>query len=222
MPDKIQTIVGSYVSRPAAFRDYDPRAADVARLVAALVYEHLPWVRVEHVGSTSVPGCAGNGNIDLMIAVADGELDKVKEVLDRLGFQGRIGRDPFPETRPMPVRIVCPRRRDVLNPRSRHPHQFARSGRDAVLSCLPACRPRTAEGLRRPETKDHRQRRYRFAGLLQAQGRVHQGSIGIAASSELWFQPERELRRSTRPRRDYSGSGTTRHLTTHSPLERTS
>lgn len=101
MPDQVQPAVGPYDPRPAVCRDYDPRAADVARLVAALVYEHLPHVVVEHVGSTSVPGCAGKGIVDLMIAVADGELEKVKELLDRLGFQGQIGQDPFPETRPM-------------------------------------------------------------------------------------------------------------------------
>ncbi|MHB1035001.1 MAG: GrpB family protein [Pirellulales bacterium] len=100
MCEQAQPIIGPYASRPAACRDYDPRSADVARLVAALVYEHLP-VRVEHVGSTSVPGCAGEGIVDLMIAVADGELENVKELLDRLGFQEQIGRDPFPETRPM-------------------------------------------------------------------------------------------------------------------------
>jgi GrpB-like predicted nucleotidyltransferase (UPF0157 family) len=103
MPDQPQPVIGPYFSRSAACRDYDPRATDVARLVAALVYEHLPQARVEHVGSTSVPGCDGKGNVDLMIAVADGELEKVKAVLDRLGFQGQIGRDPFPETRPMRV-----------------------------------------------------------------------------------------------------------------------
>ena len=101
MPDQVQPIIGPYVSRPAACRDYDPRAAGVARLVAALVYEHLPHVCVEHVGSTSVPGCVGKGIVDLMIAVADGQMAAVKETLDRLGFQGQIGRDPFPETRPM-------------------------------------------------------------------------------------------------------------------------
>ncbi len=101
MFDEVQPVIGAYVSRPAACREYDPRAANVARLIAAMVQEHLPQVRVEHVGSTSVPGCAGKGTVDLMIAVADGELEKVKELLDRLGFQGRIGRDPFPETRPL-------------------------------------------------------------------------------------------------------------------------
>jgi GrpB-like predicted nucleotidyltransferase (UPF0157 family) len=102
MFEQVQPVVGPYASRPAACRDYDPRAADVARLVAALVYEHLPHIVVEHVGSTSVFGCAGKGIVDLMIAVADGEeLGIVKELLDRLGFQRQIGREPFPETRPM-------------------------------------------------------------------------------------------------------------------------
>jgi GrpB-like predicted nucleotidyltransferase (UPF0157 family) len=101
MPDRVQPAIGPYVRRPAVCRDYDPRAADVARLVAALVHEHLPQIRAEHVGSTAVPGCAGKGIVDLMIAVADGELEKVKELLDGLGFQGQIGRDPFPETRPL-------------------------------------------------------------------------------------------------------------------------
>jgi len=101
MFEHVQPIIGSYTSRPAACRDYDPRADDVARLVAALVYEHLPQVRAEHVGSTSVPGCAGKGIVDLMIAVADGEMATLIKLLDRLGFQRQTGPDAFPETRPM-------------------------------------------------------------------------------------------------------------------------
>jgi GrpB-like predicted nucleotidyltransferase (UPF0157 family) len=101
MFEQVQPIIGPYASRPAVCQDYDPRAADVARLIAASIYDHLAQARVEHVGSTSVPGCAGKGIVDLMIAVADGELEKVKGLLERLGFQGQIGRDPFPETRPM-------------------------------------------------------------------------------------------------------------------------
>jgi GrpB-like predicted nucleotidyltransferase (UPF0157 family) len=100
MFDHVQPIIGPYLSRPAVCQDYDPRAA-VARLVAALVHEHLPHLVVEHVGSTSVPRCAGKGIVDLMIAVADDEMAAVKELLDRLGFQDQIGPDPFPETRPM-------------------------------------------------------------------------------------------------------------------------
>ena len=55
-----------YTTRPAVCRDYNPRAAGVAAQIAGLVAAHLPHVAVEHVGSTSVPGCAGKGIVDLM------------------------------------------------------------------------------------------------------------------------------------------------------------
>jgi GrpB-like predicted nucleotidyltransferase (UPF0157 family) len=103
MFEHVQSVIGAYTSRPAACRDYDPRAAEVARSVAALVYEHLPQVRAEHVGSTSAPGCAGKGIVDLMIPVADGEMATVTELLDRLGLQRQSGQEPFPETRPLRV-----------------------------------------------------------------------------------------------------------------------
>jgi GrpB-like predicted nucleotidyltransferase (UPF0157 family) len=101
MFEHVQPVIGSYVDRPATCLPYDPRAAEVARSVAALVGEHLPQVGAEHVGSTSVPGCAGKGSVDLMIAVADGEMAAVMELLDRLGFQRQTGEDAFPETRPL-------------------------------------------------------------------------------------------------------------------------
>jgi GrpB-like predicted nucleotidyltransferase (UPF0157 family) len=104
MFENVQPFVGPYVSRPATCRDYDSRAANVARLVASEIYAHLPTLVIEHVGSTSVPGCAGKGIVDLMIATGDAEaLETVKGLLDRLGFQRQTNRDPFPETRPMRV-----------------------------------------------------------------------------------------------------------------------
>ena len=101
----------------------------------------FPTSASEHVGSTSVPGCAGKGIVDLMIAVADEEMAAVKELLDRLGFQQQTGRDAFPEDPPDAARIVRPRWRDVPGPRPRHPGQFARGGRNAVLPRLPAADP---------------------------------------------------------------------------------
>lgn len=103
MFDEVEPVIGLYASRPAVCRDYDPRGAAVARQVAAVVSAHLPQVYAEHVGSTAAPGCAGKGIVDLLIPVPDGEMDKVKELLDRLGFQRQTGSDPFPEDRPMRV-----------------------------------------------------------------------------------------------------------------------
>jgi GrpB-like predicted nucleotidyltransferase (UPF0157 family) len=103
MPEEMLPVIGPYENRPAVCRKYDPRAAEVARRIIGLVSSHLPQIRAEHVGSTSVPGCAGKGIVDLMIPVRDSEMDKVKELLEGLGFQRQTGGDPFPEDRPMRV-----------------------------------------------------------------------------------------------------------------------
>jgi hypothetical protein len=42
MSDDVQPIIGPYVSRPAACLDYDPQAAEVARLVTALTSASQP------------------------------------------------------------------------------------------------------------------------------------------------------------------------------------
>jgi len=103
MFEHIQPVIAAYENRPAVCQEHDPRAATVARLVDALVSGHLPRICVEHVGSTAVPGCAGTGIVDLMIPVPDGEMESVKGLLDRLGFQRQASRGLFPEDRPMHV-----------------------------------------------------------------------------------------------------------------------
>ncbi|MGH9846414.1 MAG: GrpB family protein [Blastocatellia bacterium] len=97
----IQPIVTQYEELPAACHDYDPRAPQVALLLEQMITRRLPEIVVEHVGSTSVPGCAGKGVIDLMVVYPNGELEGTKALLDALGFQRQTGRDPFPESRPM-------------------------------------------------------------------------------------------------------------------------
>jgi len=87
---------------PAACREYDPRAPAVARRVAGLIRRRLPWVPVEHVGSTAVPGCAGKGVVDLLALYRDAdELAAIKRVLEELGLHRQRSDTPFPEDRPM-------------------------------------------------------------------------------------------------------------------------
>ncbi|MDP9368138.1 MAG: GrpB family protein [Chloroflexota bacterium] len=86
-----------------AFRPYDARCPEVARRVADLIWERLPGARVEHVGSTAVPGCPGKGVVDLMLPYAPGDLDGVRSAVEELGFQLHVGRDPFPLERPVYV-----------------------------------------------------------------------------------------------------------------------
>ncbi|MGO9115556.1 MAG: GrpB family protein [Thermoguttaceae bacterium] len=98
MFDEVQPVIGPYDELPAACQDPDPRAAEIARQVAGLIARHLPSLRAEHVGSTSVPGCGGRGIIDLLIACPERDVEYVDLLLGRLGFRqgGEVLFPPHP------------------------------------------------------------------------------------------------------------------------------
>jgi len=85
--------------------DYDPRWPSLAAESISELMVALPGVftRIEHFGSTSVPGLAAKPVIDLMAGVADlDELtDRLHEELPALGFRsvdaGMTGRLFFPK-----------------------------------------------------------------------------------------------------------------------------
>ena len=87
MFEEVQAVIGPYDEPPLACRDFDPRAAEIARQVAGLISRHLPSARAEHIGSTAVPGCGGRGIVDLLIACPEGDVEKVHLLLGRLGFR---------------------------------------------------------------------------------------------------------------------------------------
>jgi len=95
-----------YLSMPAEFRPYDPEVAETARLIRGAIQSVEPELQVEHVGSTSVPGCGGKGIIDLAILYPQAGLARARAALDGLGFQKQGGPEPFPEDRPMRVGSV--------------------------------------------------------------------------------------------------------------------
>ena len=95
-----------YFSTPAEFRAYAPEGAEIARQLRGAIQGAEAELQVEHVGSTSVPGCGGKGIIDLAILYPQGLLARARAVLDGLGFQKQGGPEPFPENRPMRVGCV--------------------------------------------------------------------------------------------------------------------
>jgi GrpB-like predicted nucleotidyltransferase (UPF0157 family) len=91
-----------YPAPHPALRPWNRRAPEAADRVVALIAERLPETTIEHVGSSSVPGCAGKGILDLVIPYRDdAQLAAINEALFALGFGRQRNRDPFPETRPM-------------------------------------------------------------------------------------------------------------------------
>ena len=103
--------IEAYAGMPASLLPYDPAAPDVADSVAThieawLRHRGVPRARVEHIGSTAVPGLAGKGIIDLALLYPPGEIAVARDVLSDMGFQRQSTRDPFPEERPMRVGSV--------------------------------------------------------------------------------------------------------------------
>lgn len=91
-----------YPGPPPMLRPWNPAAPVAAARVIKLVTSHLTDTRMEHVGSTSVPGCDGKGTLDFVIPYCDqAHLDAINEVLFALGCGRQRGKEPFPETRPM-------------------------------------------------------------------------------------------------------------------------
>jgi GrpB-like predicted nucleotidyltransferase (UPF0157 family) len=95
--------IGPYERRLVRVQPWDPGAVDVAAAVSAIVRERLPMLRVEHIGSTSVPGLPGKGIVDLGTEADASEIPAITEALYELGFGPQPGPDPWPATRPMVV-----------------------------------------------------------------------------------------------------------------------
>jgi GrpB-like predicted nucleotidyltransferase (UPF0157 family) len=98
--------IDRYTESPATCEPHDPATFDVARAVGDLIEGELrergvPGARVEHFGSTAVPGLAGKGVVDLLLLYPEGGLAAARDALAALGFQPQGTRDPFPEDRPM-------------------------------------------------------------------------------------------------------------------------
>lgn len=105
-PTNEAATIGPYEIRPATYRPYDPRFPDVARRVEVMIRQRMSAARVEHTGSTAIPGCAGKGNVDLLMVYPPGLIDQAREALDSMGFQRWTGPDAFPESRPVRIGTI--------------------------------------------------------------------------------------------------------------------
>ena len=92
--------IGPYRRRPVEIHQADPHAPEVARRLIALIATRWPATPAEHVGSSAVPGLAGKGIIDLLLAAEPADIPTITQVLLGLGFQHQSPA-AFPATRPM-------------------------------------------------------------------------------------------------------------------------
>jgi 5-(carboxyamino)imidazole ribonucleotide synthase len=95
--------IGPYARQSPEVLPSDPRSVIAASRVAALIRDVRPDLDPEHMGSTSVPGLAGKGIVDLEVAADPADIPAITQALYALGFGPQPGPDPWPATRPMLV-----------------------------------------------------------------------------------------------------------------------
>jgi GrpB-like predicted nucleotidyltransferase (UPF0157 family) len=92
--------IGRYRRVPVQVHQADPDAPEVARRLITLIATRWPATPAEHVGSSAVPGLAGKGIIDLLLAAPPAHVPAITQALLELGFQPQAPA-AFPATRPM-------------------------------------------------------------------------------------------------------------------------
>jgi GrpB-like predicted nucleotidyltransferase (UPF0157 family) len=92
--------IGPYRRAPVQVHRPDPHAPEVARRLIELIATRWPPTPAEHVGSSSVPGLAGKGIIDLLLPAEPADIPTITQALVELGFQPQLPA-VFPASRPM-------------------------------------------------------------------------------------------------------------------------
>ena len=105
-PTVSRLFIGPYAPMSAEYLPYNSESPKAAAWIIESIEIIHPCLKLEHIGSSAVPGCWGKGIIDLLIQYPSGALEAACGMLDRLGFQHQNGAERFAEPRPMRVGSV--------------------------------------------------------------------------------------------------------------------
>jgi len=61
----VKKIIGPYRKPQTAFHPYDPRTPEVAGRLKTSIKPCMSDITIEHIDTTAVPGCPGQGVVDL-------------------------------------------------------------------------------------------------------------------------------------------------------------
>ena len=92
--------IGEFHNHNPEIKPYDPAYVLVAADVSDIICQRLPYLQVEHIGSSAVSGMAGKRIIDLLVTYPSGQLDATCQALKAMGFQTVFRPDPFVGNRP--------------------------------------------------------------------------------------------------------------------------
>ena len=69
---------------------YQGRTQEIADAAVAAISHVLTGVRIEHIGSSAIPGALSKGDIDLCVLVPAAQFEQALTVLEGLGYRQKI------------------------------------------------------------------------------------------------------------------------------------
>jgi GrpB-like predicted nucleotidyltransferase (UPF0157 family) len=99
MPAGADPPIGCYTRVPVEVHEANPRAAEVAERLIALIAASWPGPAAEHVGSSAVPGLSGKGIIDLLLPTNPVDIDRSPRPCSVLASSARTPRPSRPPDR---------------------------------------------------------------------------------------------------------------------------
>lgn len=67
--------------------DYQPKVNSIFRILENELLEVLPKLRIEHIGSSSIPNAVSKGDLDVYISIRQSQFIEVLEIIKSIGFE---------------------------------------------------------------------------------------------------------------------------------------
>lgn len=73
------------------YEEYYEKVGQIYQQIRNEVSQLIPDARIEHIGSSSIPGSVSKGDLDIFLGVNSNQFKEVLGVLDRIGFTEKMG-----------------------------------------------------------------------------------------------------------------------------------
>lgn len=70
--------------------DYQPRAQEISEAEIERIGLFLAGARIDHIGSSAIPGAVSKGDIDLCVRVSASQFEHALARLEQLGYQQKL------------------------------------------------------------------------------------------------------------------------------------
>ena len=73
------------------YKDYKNRVEEIFSSLSKELSEAMPYARIEHIGSSSIPNSLSKGDLDIFVGVPSDSHELAVEIVKSLGFKEKIG-----------------------------------------------------------------------------------------------------------------------------------